>query len=606
MIRYILITLCLCCVAFGAATDVTILQRDDSNRNTERTITGSSNLWEAVGFNASGVLTSITLWNMTPSSGRTAGKILGVNSGATDLEWLSGVSVTDGDKGDITVASTGTSWTIDADSVALGTDTTGNYVATIADAGSGEFTVTGSGAEGAGVTLGIAGVSASKISSGTLSAARLPTPGTATLGGVMRNAGTAGQYVSGIDNTGALVYGTPAGGGDVTKVGTPVANQIGYWTGDGTLAGNSALTFDSGTGTISVTNFNTTNFSVTNVSSAFTQKVLDNVGTTQGQIAYFNGTDWVALSPGTSGQVLQTQGSGANPQWANASSGSVATDAIYDAKGDLPVGTGANTSAKLSVGTNGQVLTADSAEATGVKWATPSASGPTISGNRQNVLIWDEFFYNGYSTSAPAGPFGWVVTAANGGSRSVATNSTTENTAPGNVELSITTTASSATGFPSGNTILLGAGTYKYESRILIKNLAVTTSEEYTYRNGIMDSTTAEPADGCYFRYSQADASWIAVCRSNSTETSSATDTAVDVVANTWYKLTVEVNAAASSVVFKINDTTVRTETANIPSGTGRQTGVGISMIRSAGAGTATVYSYIDYVGLEIGFTSSR
>lgn len=50
--------------------------------------------------------------------------------------------------------------------------------------------------------------------------------------------------------------------------------------------------------------------------------------------------------------------------------GSVATDAIFDAKGDIPVGTGANTSAKRTVGANGTVLTADSAETTGVKWAT--------------------------------------------------------------------------------------------------------------------------------------------------------------------------------------------------------------------------------------------
>lgn len=49
--------------------------------------------------------------------------------------------------------------------------------------------------------------------------------------------------------------------------------------------------------------------------------------------------------------------------------GDVATDAIWDAKGDLAVGTGANTAAKLTVGTNGYVLTADSAESTGLKWA---------------------------------------------------------------------------------------------------------------------------------------------------------------------------------------------------------------------------------------------
>lgn len=34
------------------------------------------------------------------------------------------------------------------------------------------------------------------------------------------------------------------GGGDVSKVGTPVDNQVGVWTGDGTIEGNVGLTFD--------------------------------------------------------------------------------------------------------------------------------------------------------------------------------------------------------------------------------------------------------------------------------------------------------------------------------------------------------------------------
>lgn len=50
---------------------------------------------------------------------------------------------------------------------------------------------------------------ASNISSGTLAAARLPAPGTSTLGGVMRNAGTSGQVVVGIDTDGSLLYDTP-------------------------------------------------------------------------------------------------------------------------------------------------------------------------------------------------------------------------------------------------------------------------------------------------------------------------------------------------------------------------------------------------------------
>lgn len=66
-------------------------------------------------------------------------------------------------------------------------------------------------------------------------------------GALMPNnlAGTAGQVLT---SGGAGVPPTwEAGGGgsgDVTKVGTPVNDQIGIWTGDGTIEGQTALTFD--------------------------------------------------------------------------------------------------------------------------------------------------------------------------------------------------------------------------------------------------------------------------------------------------------------------------------------------------------------------------
>lgn len=78
---------------------------------------------------------------------------------------------------------------------------------------------------------------------------------------------------------------------------------------------------------------------------------------------------------GNSGKFLTTNGT--ESSWATVS-GSVATDAIWDAKGDLAVGTGANTASKLSVGTDGHVLTADSSQATGVKWAAASGGGSGI------------------------------------------------------------------------------------------------------------------------------------------------------------------------------------------------------------------------------------
>ena len=53
----------------------------------------------------------------------------------------------------------------------------------------------------------------------------------------------------------------------------------------------------------------------------------------------------------------------------------VLTKKIADAKGDLLVGTADNAVSRVAVGTNGHVLTADSAETSGVKWAAPAAVG---------------------------------------------------------------------------------------------------------------------------------------------------------------------------------------------------------------------------------------
>lgn len=59
-------------------------------------------------------------------------------------------------------------------------------------------------------------------------------------------------------------------------------------------------------------------------------------------------------------------------------SGSAINPTIVDAKGDIIAATAADTVGRLAVGSNDQVLTADSSTATGLKWATPSAGGMTL------------------------------------------------------------------------------------------------------------------------------------------------------------------------------------------------------------------------------------
>lgn len=58
--------------------------------------------------------------------------------------------------------------------------------------------------------------------------------------------------------------------------------------------------------------------------------------------------------------------------------GAAIAKTLIDAKGDLIVGSAADTASRLAVGTNDQILVADSSTATGLKWATPAGGGKVL------------------------------------------------------------------------------------------------------------------------------------------------------------------------------------------------------------------------------------
>lgn len=94
-----------------------------------------------------------------------------------------------------------------------------------------------------------------------------------------------------------------------------------------------------------------------------------------------NGVDssFVDLKGGTTGQVLsKASNTDLDFTWVAQDDSNAIQNAIVDAKGDLIAATAADTPARLAVGTNGQVLTADSSEATGLKWASASAGALTL------------------------------------------------------------------------------------------------------------------------------------------------------------------------------------------------------------------------------------
>ena len=56
--------------------------------------------------------------------------------------------------------------------------------------------------------------------------------------------GADGTYLKSNGAAAAPTFVTPAGAGDVVKVGTPANSQVGVWTGDGTIEGAASLTYD--------------------------------------------------------------------------------------------------------------------------------------------------------------------------------------------------------------------------------------------------------------------------------------------------------------------------------------------------------------------------
>jgi hypothetical protein len=132
---------------------------------------------------------------------------------------------------------------------------------------------------------------------------------------------------------------------------------------------------------------------------------------------YYDGAAWVAS--GATGDIEGvTAGvgiSGGGTSGTVTVTNSMAT--AIDAKGDLVPGTGADTFARLAVGANGTVLTADSAEATGLKWATPASGGgmtllattncsgsssitfSSISQSYKHLLITWDYIYNTSASS---------------------------------------------------------------------------------------------------------------------------------------------------------------------------------------------------------------
>jgi hypothetical protein len=161
---------------------------------------------------------------------------------------------------------------------------------------------------------------------------------------------------------------------------------------------------------------------IRSLGQAIDTSMMDLEGGTTGQIlSKTSNTDmdftWINNDQGDITAVTAGTGiSGGGTSGAVTVTNSMAT--TIDAKGDLIGGTGADTFARLGVGANNTVLTADSAEATGMKWAAPTSSSlPTA----RAVPTTSQSIASGTATKVTLGTETWDTDANFASSRFTAT-----------------------------------------------------------------------------------------------------------------------------------------------------------------------------------------
>lgn len=176
----------------------------------------------------------------------------------------------------------------------------------------------------------------------------------------------------------------------------------------------------------------------------------------------------------------------------------------------------------------------------------------------------------------------------------------------GMLRLALGTTATGRGCIAANNlaVLRLGQGMAVQKTKLRIATLSDATNT-YTLRAGFIDSITAESTDGVFFRYTHGTNSgkFQAVTRNNGTE--STADTGVTAAASTDYELEIYVNPDGTSAEFRINNAVVATITANIPTASGRETGYGMMVLRSAGTAAVNAVD-VDYVDTQVYLTTRR
>jgi hypothetical protein len=319
----------------------------------------------------------------------------------------------------------------------------------------------------------------------------------------------------------------------------------------------------------------------------------------------------------------------------------VSTDTIWTAKGDLACGLGLASAGILGVGSNTFVLTADSTQTCGFKWAAPGGSTPTgtgfvhVTGGVQDgaanttvvqttgvntnypgltfdptttKVIWDDFdAYFGVSggPQVSSGMCGYLGTGTSSGSiQPTSALFPADGNHPGVFALTTGTTTTGMGMVTCGGNVkatnvdsLVLHGNEIFEWAIYVPAASGATNT-FRVTSGLCDAVTnAACSDelGIYWD-NNADTHWGCETASGGTPTSVISTTVATAAA--WHKLRIEVNSNATSIAYKVDGSTLSCSplTTNIPTGITHGTGMTARIVATAGcAATTTCTVGYDY-----------
>lgn len=208
------------------------------------------------------------------------------------------------------------------------------------------------------------------------------------------------------------------------------------------------------------------------------------------------------------------------------------------------------------------------------------------------VLVHDDFI-----AGSTSGESNFNITSSGGGTG--VTQVATLFGRQGVTSLSTGTTSSGRTSLnKGGNIILFDNGVTITEIGVRIDNLS-TITDRYTFSAGFGDNiASGDHLDGVYFEYAEGTSGnfWRLKTSNNGIRTTLVTS--YPILANTWYKLKIEVAYLGSRADFFVDDTHIGFINTNIPTASDRTTGNLLKIEKTSGGNNRFIYC--DYVNLKL------